>query len=64
MRCVTAVVPDERQREVDSDMRLAASAVFLCLNEADGARDCEKWGSHRMGDGHLGWDTETRGLNI
>jgi len=44
MRCV----PIKRQRGDDSDMRLVASAVFLFLNEADGARDPEKRGSHKM----------------
>jgi len=44
MRCV----PIKRQSGDDSDMRLVASAVFLFLNEADGARDPEKRGSHKM----------------
>jgi len=43
---------------------LAASADFLCLNEADGARDRENWGFHKMRYGHLRWDAETRELNV
>jgi len=43
---------------------LAALAVFMLLNEADGARDRKKWGSHKMRYGHLRWDSETRELNV
>jgi len=60
MRCV----PIKRQRGDDSNMRLVASAVFLFLNEADGARDPEKRGSHKMWYGLLRWDSETRELMV